>query len=90
MVAVGEAVVDRGEAGGTLVGEPADLDGSRLAGEHEQAVLSHVHGEVDEDVDVVLAYEPGDLHVVQPHRLAPDVAQERIVAVMLSGRLRSA
>src|SRR5262249_46612682 len=50
-------------AGGPLIGEPADLDRRRLAGEGQEAVPGHVHGQVDEDVDPVLADQPCDLLV---------------------------
>ena len=50
---VGEAVVDLGEAGGAGVGEPGELEGGGFLGEGAEAVVGHVHGDVDEDVDAV-------------------------------------
>ena len=52
---VGEAVVDGGEAGGAGVAEPGDLERGGFSGEEHEAAIGGVSGEVDEDVDFVLA-----------------------------------
>ena len=75
-VGVGEAVVDGRKAGGARIGEPADLNGRRLAGEDQETIPGHVHGQVDENVDPVLADEPGDLLVGKAGDVPPDVGVE--------------
>ena len=55
------------------IGEPADLNRRRLAGEDQQPIAGHVHGQVDEDVDPVLADELGDPVIVQAGDVPPDV-----------------
>ena len=62
---IGEAVVDGGKTGGAGVREVGDLDGGGFAGEGQQAVAFHVHGEIDEDVDLVCADELGELVVAE-------------------------
>jgi hypothetical protein len=70
---VGEAIIDGGQAGGGAVGQPAELDGSGFAGEGEEGVTVHVHGEIDEDVDLVVADEIGELCVGETQHIAPGV-----------------
>ena len=72
-IGIAEAVIDRGETGGTGIGEPGDLDRGDFAGEDARAALGHVHGEVNEDVDAVFADELGELLIVEVGGVAPGV-----------------
>ena len=74
-VGVGEAVVDLREAGGAGVGEPGELEGGGFLGEDAEAVVGHVHGEVDEDVDVVGADLGGELVVGEVGDVEPVVGE---------------
>ena len=74
-VGVSEAVVNGRKAGGARIGKPGDLNGRRLAGEDQQTIPGHVHGQVDENVDPVLADEPGDLLVGKTDDAPPDVGE---------------
>ncbi len=75
-VAVSEAVVDGGEAGGAGVAGETDLDGCGFSGEEEWAVAAHVLVEVDEDVDVVVADHFGELFVFDVADVLPAVGVE--------------
>ena len=72
-IGIGEAVVDGGQAGGAGIAEQGDLDGGGFAGEDEQAVVGGVQGEVDEDVDLVVADLVGGLFVGEADDVAPVV-----------------
>ena len=72
-VRIGDAIVDRPKARRARIGQPRDLHGRRLAGEDQQAIVGHVHGQVDEDVDPVLADRCGHLLVVQSDDAPPAV-----------------
>ena len=60
---IGDAVVDRGKAGGCGVTEITDLQGSGFAGEKREAVAGGVAGEIDEDVDFLGADQLGDRRI---------------------------
>ena len=72
---VGESVVNRRKAGGARIGKPRDLYGRRLAGEDQKTIPGHVHGQVDENVDPILAHQADDLIVGQAGDVAPDVGE---------------
>ena len=55
------------------VGQIRDLHRGGLAGEDQQAVVRHVHGEIDENVDPVLADHLGEPLVRQAHVRPPYV-----------------
>ena len=54
-VGIGDAVIHGVEACAAGVGEPRDLRGRWLAGEERHAIVSHVHGEIDQNVDPIVA-----------------------------------
>src|SRR5208337_3268670 len=54
-VGVGKAVVDGRKASGAWIGKPAYLHGRGLAGENQDTIPGHVHAQVHENVDLVLA-----------------------------------
>ena len=70
---VGDAVIDGGQAGGAGVSEPGDLHGCGFDGEEGQAVMGHVHGEIDEDVDLIGADFVGKLRIGKRADIVPDV-----------------
>ncbi len=70
-IRVGEAVVDCSQARRAGIAGKCDLHRRRLAGEYQQAVAGHVQGEVNEDVDAVLANPLGQGVVGQFRRVAP-------------------
>ena len=72
-VRIGDAVVDGRNARGARVGKPAYLHGSRLAGKDQEAIASHVHSQVHEDVDPVLTNPLGNLLVVKTGDAPPCV-----------------
>ena len=57
---VGEAVVDRGDAGGGGVAQEADLERGEARGQEREAVERGVAGEVDEEVGGVVADQRGE------------------------------
>ena len=74
-VGVSEAVVNGRKAGRARIGKPADLNRRRLAGENQETIPGHVHRQVDENVDPVLADERGDLLVGKSGDAPPDVGE---------------
>ena len=48
------------------IAQPGDLHRGRLGGEDGQAIVGQVQGEIDEDVDPVLADHLGKLPLVEP------------------------
>jgi len=70
-VAVGQVVIHALQAGGAGIADPACLDRGRLAGEYRQAVVRRVAGQIDQDVDAVLADALRQGVVVQTHHVGP-------------------
>ena len=68
---IGEAIVDGVHAAGAGVSEIRDLNWRGLAGEDEHAIVGHMEGQVDKDVDLVGAYEEGQIFVGQQVNVAP-------------------
>ena len=62
-VRVGDAVIHGRQSGRARVGQVRRLHRRGFAGEHEQAIAAGVHGQVHEDVDVVLANQIGQRYV---------------------------
>ena len=58
---VGEAIVDGFDAGGAAIRKVSDLDGCGFLGEDGKVVAVRVHGEIDEDIDAVVANGLDDL-----------------------------
>jgi hypothetical protein len=52
---IGESIIDRVQAGRSGVTQIRDLDGRGFSRQDEQPVTRHVQGEVDENVDGVVA-----------------------------------
>ena len=70
-VGIAEPVIDRVQTGAAGVAGEGHLHGSRFASEDQQAIVGGVHGEVDEDVDLVLADLGGELLVAEADNVAP-------------------
>ena len=70
---VGEAVIDCLQSSRAAIGEVAELDGGGFAGEGEEAVVTGVEGEVDQDIDLVAADLVGQIRVGESSGFAPDV-----------------
>ena len=70
-VDVGDAVVDRLQAGGAHIGQVRGLHGGGLAGEQSRPAVARVHRQVHQDVDAVGAYRFGQGGVVEVVRLPP-------------------
>ena len=51
------------------------MDGRRFAGEREQPIAGRVHGEIDENVDLVFADALRKLLIARPHCRPPLVRQ---------------
>ena len=85
-IGIGEAIVDGVEAGGGGQAEHGHLDGGRLAGEDEHAVVGGVQGEVDEDIDAVGADRLGELGIGQAGGVEPEVGEGLELAGDLIGR----
>ena len=58
---VGQTIVHGRHAGRVLIAQVGDLDRGRLAGEDQQPVAADVSGQVDQDVDLVLPHQLGNL-----------------------------
>ena len=71
---IGDQVVDLRHPGRREIPQPAHLHRRRLPGEERQAVVCGVAGEVDQDVDFVIADLPRQLLIRNPHHRAPDPA----------------
>jgi len=74
-ISVGDAVIDGAVAGAAGIGEPCDLDGCGFLREEQGAVVGHVHGEVDEYVDLVGADFGGELFVGKVGDLVPGIGR---------------
>ncbi len=74
---IGEAEVDGGKAGGAEVAEGGELERCGFPGEEGEAVVGGVTGEVDEDVDAVLADQVGSLRVSERGDVAPVIGRDR-------------
>ena len=57
---VGQPIVHRRHAGRVLVSQVGHLDWRRLAGENQQAMSVNVAGQIDQDVNPILAHRVGD------------------------------
>ena len=75
--AVGDQVVDRGQAGRADVADPRDLDRRGPARKDQQAVVGGVAREVEEDVDPVGADPLGERIVVQAGDFVPLARRRR-------------
>src|SRR6478735_4776707 len=86
---IGQAIVHCLEAGRSGICEPTQLDWRWSAGKRQQAAATHVHGEIDQDVDSVSTHEVGKRLVIQSGDFSPnvDVAADAIGEV---GRLATA
>ena len=84
-VRIGQAIVDRAESRRAAVGQIRHLDGGRFAGEDQKAVVGHVHRQIHQDVDLVLADGMRDLFIGQAQHVAPHVGMARQRSVIVSG-----
>ena len=72
-IAVGYAIVHRGEAGRIQVAEPCNLYGRGLQGEHRQSIPLRVPGQIDEDIDPALANRLGERLVAHVRDALPNI-----------------
>ena len=54
-VRVCQAIINGAQARGPAVGKVSYLHGSRLPRKCQQPVTAHVHGQIDQNVDLILA-----------------------------------
>ena len=68
---ISEAVIHGVKAGAAGIRQPRGLDGRGLVGEGDHAVVRHVHGEIDENVNAVAADLCGKIGVGDAQNIVP-------------------
>src|SRR5271170_5009354 len=72
-VRIGGAKVDGAYTGGAGISKPGDLNRRRLARKRKKTTVGHVHREIDEDVDTILAHRLRDLVIALSDGNAPRI-----------------
>ncbi len=71
---IDDSIIDRLKPGGSRVAKIADLNGGRLAGEKLQTIVTHVAGQIHQDVDLVLTNTVQERLMRHVDRLPPLVS----------------
>ena len=72
---IAQPIVDGADAGGAGIREPGDLDRRRFAGERQRPAVRHVHGQIDEDIDIVRANDFSERRIIVRANVAPYVGE---------------
>ncbi len=73
-IGIGDPIVDRIQSGDRAVSQVGHLDWRRLACERQQAAIGHVQGEIDQNIDAVIANCVGQRLIRQARCVNPAIA----------------